>query len=163
MNNKTRKVFRIVLISIVALLIVAALLYFVPWPTRIDQQMTGAELSADGTVLQECTMTVKGWKLNYLFQKDQIKLETFNVDNLEHFNLPSQRYSALHTHISEDFLYTTWMWGDTFNAQFIVAFLANDSSWLLFRTDGRFFAVSVDGGLGPQAIWETVTSAVIFQ
>ena len=162
MNWKTNKTLRILIKCVIAVLVVVALLYFVPWPTRIDQRMTGAEVSADGIVLQECTVTVKGWKLNYLFKENQIKFETFQIDN-PNLNLPSGKYDSLSANVSDDFLVASGIWGDMHTSQYVLAFLANDNSWIYFRTNDRYFAVSVEGGLSPEAIWETVTSEVNFK
>lgn len=163
MTEKALKILRIILICAVILGIAFLLIRFVPWPTRIDQQMTGAELSGDGEVLQECTLNVQGWKLDFLFQKDQIKMELFNVENLSYFNLPSQRFTDLHDNISEEYQHTSWLWHDSHNSQAVMAFIANDNSWILFRTDNRYFAVSLDGRLSPEEIWKTVTADVNFK
>lgn len=149
---------------LLCLLIIATLLIgvcFVPWPTRINQEMTGAELSADGTVLEECTITVKGWKLSYLFQEDKIKLDTFQMNTPKTLDLHSQECSTLHGGISEKFVFSSWL-AYTSKFQPVSLYFANDNSWILFITDDRYFAVSVDGSLSPESIWETVTSVINF-
>ena len=161
MAYSAKRILIIVVSLFLALLVLAALLYFVPWPTRINHQMAGAELSVNGAVLEECTITVKGWKLNYLFQEDKIKLDTFQMNTPQTLDLHSQECSTLHGGFSEEFVFSSWL-AYTSKFQPVSLYFANDNSWILFITDDRYFAVSVNGSLSPEAIWETVTSVIDF-
>ena len=107
-------------------------------------------------------MTVEGWKLNYLFKEDQIKFETFLMEVPAAFDLPGEQYEGLNGDASEDFLIVKWLAGDTHNAQSVFVCIAKDNSWLFCRTAKRCFAVSVDGGMSPEDIWNKVTSVVTF-
>ena len=65
-------------VILLGVLLVAALL---PWPTRIDTEMTCVEFSADGQELSEGTVHLQGWQLNYLFREDELRLEPFSLPN----------------------------------------------------------------------------------
>ena len=41
-----------------------------PWPSRVDFSMDAAEVRADGTVIGEGELEMKGWVLNYLYKPD---------------------------------------------------------------------------------------------
>lgn len=46
-----------------------------PWPTKIDLHMQGAAYQADGTRMQEVDFTITGWKLNYLFFGERLRVD----------------------------------------------------------------------------------------
>ncbi len=46
-----------------------------PWPTKIDLHMQGAGYNTDGTRMQEVNFTVTGWKLNYLFFGERLRVD----------------------------------------------------------------------------------------
>lgn len=56
-------------------LLTGAALYFLPWPTRIDMQLHGTLVSEDGQEQSMGTFSIRGWKLNYLFQEDKVDLD----------------------------------------------------------------------------------------
>ena len=59
-------------IVVCALLIAAVCL--LPWRTRVNVTMYGAEVNKDGEILNTVEFTVSGWKLNYLFRDDDLRL-----------------------------------------------------------------------------------------
>ena len=76
-----KKLFLIGQILMVVLLIAAAL-YFIPFPVEVDMELQGAVVSADGEILEQVDITIKGEKLYYLFQEDevQLRIETTSDD-----------------------------------------------------------------------------------
>lgn len=78
-----RKKTVIITVSILlAAVLIAAALYFVPWPTRIDKTLTMTKLDADGNELGTFDVHFTGEKLNYLFQEDRYVLEIDDFDSL---------------------------------------------------------------------------------
>lgn len=73
------KFLRITAICMICIAFVAVALYFIPWPTRIDMEMSCSEVTQDGDVLTEGTFTLRGWQLNYLFKEDRITVESLTL------------------------------------------------------------------------------------
>ena len=77
------KTTRIIILSTALLLLIAALLYFVPWSTPIDETITFVKLSYEGEVIGTFQTRMQGKKLNYLFQDDRMLLSFEPFDNLK--------------------------------------------------------------------------------
>lgn len=58
-----------------AAILLLALLYLLPWPTRINRQFYGRLYWMDGTPPESVSFTLQGWKLDYLFKRDRLNLE----------------------------------------------------------------------------------------
>ena len=62
---------RIIAIAIY-LTIIIAIVYFLPFPLRIDVTLQASRL-VDGVAGNSATLSIKGWHLIYLFQPDKLK------------------------------------------------------------------------------------------
>lgn len=69
--TKSKKIISI----ICAVAIVLLLLYFVPFPTRIDLDVEGMQVDQDGAFVANVDITLDGWRLNYLFKDDALKVK----------------------------------------------------------------------------------------
>lgn len=69
--TKSKKIISI----ICAVAIVLLLLYFVPFPTRIDLDVEGMQVDQNGAFVANVDITLDGWRLNYLFKEDALKLK----------------------------------------------------------------------------------------
>ena len=70
-----RLVYRPKIYMVRAAILLLALLYLLPWPTRINRQFYGQIYWMDGTPAEPVSFTVQGWKLDYLFKRDRLNLE----------------------------------------------------------------------------------------
>lgn len=77
-----RMINRIILVILVVALLVAALLYFVPWPTRVNLTLNAAKLDSNGEVIEQVPIVIEGWRLDYLFKPDQLDVEIEPFDDL---------------------------------------------------------------------------------
>ncbi len=68
-----KRTLRIIVCVVLAAVILGVCL--LPWPTKIDLHMQGAAYKADGTRMQEVDFTVTGWKLNYLFFGERLRVD----------------------------------------------------------------------------------------
>ena len=72
----------ITVISIIALLTVAALLYFVPRTTPVDISFLAVKLDKNGSDLGLAQITIKGQKLDYLFRDSRLDVEISPFDGM---------------------------------------------------------------------------------
>lgn len=77
------KTTRIIILSTALLLLIAALLYFVPWSTPIDETLTFVKLNHKGEIIGTYETRMQGKKLNYLFQDDRMLLSFEPFDDLK--------------------------------------------------------------------------------
>lgn len=100
-----KKVKRIIIIVLVVSLLIGALLYFVPWPTRVDLTLDAAKLDQDGNVVSNTTITIKGVMLDYLFRKDSLDVSIYPFDNHKWVRLTNysneNRKGVIHPHSGE--------------------------------------------------------------
>lgn len=68
---------------IIALIILALALYFVPWPERMELSMDGAKVDKQGNVITEGEIVVEGWQYHYLFQSDKFRLTKIELPGVE--------------------------------------------------------------------------------
>lgn len=162
MNNKT--ILTIAVVIAIILLIAAVIIFLVidnhsgqdpdgvSWATRIDQQMTGAELSDDGTVLQDCTVSVKGWRHD---ENNYLLLDTFQMTTPEKYDLRYKDSLTIEIEGFEDCIEHIWACFPEGSSKYTTAcmYMAPDCSWMMIIIYNRHFAISVDGGLSPQEIW----------
>lgn len=73
---------RVIIIALASIFLVAAALYYIPWPTRIDVDMICTMITEDGQALAEGTIQIKGWELDYLVKSDQLILDSFSLPGL---------------------------------------------------------------------------------
>ena len=74
---------RIVILCTALLLLIAALLYFVPWATPIDETLTFVKLNYKGEIIGTYETRMQGKKLRYLFQDDRMLLSFEPFDDLK--------------------------------------------------------------------------------
>lgn len=74
---------RIVILCTALLLLITALLYFVPWSTPIDETLTFVKLNYKGEIIGTYETRMQGKKLNYLFQDDRMLLSFEPFDDLK--------------------------------------------------------------------------------
>lgn len=71
---RKKSVIRTILCIVACSLLLYCVLYYIPFPTRINFEMTCTEITTDGQALNEGTIHFKGWKLNYLLRDAEVKL-----------------------------------------------------------------------------------------
>ena len=69
---KQPRIIKIIAYSLICVMLIGVALYYIPWPTWIDMEMTCSEVTQNGDVLSDGTVTIQGWQMNYLFKDDQI-------------------------------------------------------------------------------------------
>ena len=74
---KTGRIGTIILVTVIVALAVCLL----PWPSRVNVTLPGAEVNSDNTVKKDITLSVEGWYLKYLLQQDQIKASVLIHDS----------------------------------------------------------------------------------
>lgn len=150
MKKSTRN--RIIIVAVILLLAVC----IIPYPVRRDITATGARITADGEMLENVTVTIKGWQLNFLFREDVLKVSTDVKADIG--SIAGKEINAALTQESKD-VYScnysnydksqeNYIWGYCwFNADFDTVLLDEQES-------GTYYAVSVDGELEPEEILE---------
>lgn len=134
MNKK-----RIILVILVIALLVAALLYFVPWPTRVNLTLNAAKLDSNGEVIEQFTMVIEGWRLDYLFQPDQLNVNIEPFDDYAWIDLSTDtqtnRKGIIYTHFQD----CEQIYCCTSNSSTTIAFCE-----LLFTRDFKYVAFICD-------------------
>ena len=87
MLDKILKVLRITALCIVAALIVAALLYFVPWSTPVDLTLNAVKLDENGNEIGTAEIHIKGHKLDDLFRDSRLDVDIEPFDVVENAQL----------------------------------------------------------------------------
>ena len=72
---------RIITLIVIIAVLIGALLYFVPWPTRVNLTLDAAKLDQNGNVVDNVTITINGVRLNYLFREDSLDVNIYPFDN----------------------------------------------------------------------------------
>lgn len=78
---------RIITIVLIVVVLIGALLYFIPWPTRVNLSLNAAKLDKDGNAVGNSTITIKGVMLDYLFQEDCLNVSIYPFDNFKWIKL----------------------------------------------------------------------------
>lgn len=144
---------KIIVTALIAFLIVA-LVCLLPWPTRVNVQMTGIEVTSDGTSLHNQTIHVEGWKLNYLFRDDTVKLD-IQVSGTNNLELNGQKHMPIFQH-SNEFDYASWFVyiADINRMDVLSVYLDKDLNWLVFSVNDRCFVASTNPDADLQVYWE---------
>ena len=87
MSGTIVRVLKITALCIVAALIVASLLYYVPWSTPVDLTLHATKLDEAGNVLGTEEIHIKGHRLDYLFQEPCLAVEITPFTDEEHFQI----------------------------------------------------------------------------
>lgn len=70
---------RRVAITLLILIVLAAAVCNLPWPSRVNFSMDAVEVRASGTVIGEGGLEMKGWILNYLYKPDYIRFTDISI------------------------------------------------------------------------------------
>lgn len=100
-----QKVKRIITIVLIVAVLIGALLYFVPWPTRVNLVLNAAKLDKSGNSVGHSTITIKGVMYDYLFQKDSLSVSIYPFDDFAWVqlsdNLPENRKGVIQSHFQD--------------------------------------------------------------
>ncbi len=91
----------------VVTIVIAVLVRLLPFPTHYRMDMTFTDVTP-GAVAEPQTVTLEGWKLNYLFKRDQITVEPFYLDAFGEYQLKLENEAYVYTEYSELYDYTSW-------------------------------------------------------
>ena len=69
------------------LIVLACILYFVPWSTPFDLTLNATKLDSDGNEIGTTQIHIQGKRLNYLFQMDRVDFELDPIDGWKSFGL----------------------------------------------------------------------------
>ena len=100
MLGRIVKILKITALCIVAALIVAALLYYVPWSTPVDLTLNAVKLDENGNEIGTAEIHIKGHKLDYLFRDSRLDVEIEPFDSLSRFKLSGSQNGtgSIHTY-----------------------------------------------------------------
>lgn len=79
MSKNAKRTIAIILFLAVA----AACICTLPWPTRFEYTFYGAQVDADGTVIETGKIELSGTRYDYLFKNSKVKLDTVTLPGLE--------------------------------------------------------------------------------
>ena len=74
---------RIILLTILGLILLSLLLYYIPLPVYISLASPGAEVNDSGKIIAEGQIVLEGWRFNYLLQNDTFLLTRLELPNLD--------------------------------------------------------------------------------
>lgn len=154
---KVKKI-RISVIIVVTVLAVAAAVRYLPFPTRVNISLHGAEVTKNGTVLEEGEIVIKGWRLNYLFRTDEFEATEFRILD---YDFP-MGYDNSIVYIDSPVLPYEWisaiMYYPVNGARRMSIYLSPDEDWCVIEMstvrDPQYFVGSVEENYDPAAILE---------
>lgn len=76
---------KIILLALVLVLVLGCLLYFVHRSTPFDLTLNATKLDSDGNEIGTTQITIRGNRLDYLFQKDRVEIEVDPFDKWSSF------------------------------------------------------------------------------
>lgn len=165
MNTKLRKVQMISLV-VFGIVIVAALLWFIPRSTRIDYTLTTSKIDRFGKEIGTTEIRIAGRKLDYLFQKSRADFTITPFDGLAwikpamYGNTGTEGRIA--TAIANGILYTHYYGcledasgqGDDMT-HFTLGFSPNMDRWIIRNdSDKVYYVASVNGMYSTQELVE---------
>ena len=129
------------------LLILAILVCTLPWVSRIEGTMKGAEVDPDGTVIAEGEFVLEGKFYDYLLRDDQFKLLDIQVPNRETgkpsaYTAPAQKlhsglvFTHVYLELPEYDSDHNWYHGHLIWTE--------DRSWFVLEITERIFVGSAD-------------------
>ena len=141
---KQPRIIKIIAYSLICVMLIGVALYYIPWPTWIDMEMTCSEVTQNGDVLSDGTVTIQGWQMNYLFKDDQIIIDAIKLPGC---SAPMKTLSDTHLTLSKEVdphAAFGILWDGTNNRSIYISLEENWASCLI-RLDGeRYFACSLD-------------------
>lgn len=146
---KLHKTLRIVILCAVCAALAAAILYLVPWPTRIDTEMYCAKVTEDGQVLAEGTAQLKGWQLNYLFQGDRFILQSLELPGHSYTQQNKAQFFVTAPNAQFPFWYAGGMIYNEQKIGFDIITICTDSVWqnVFITIEDGLFACSVNADI----------------
>ena len=127
-----------------ALLALAVLLLLLFRPAYVNISMDGVQMQADGTVMLERRITLKGWHLSPLFGPETFKVTKLHVDGFD-YSLRRQDASPVFPRTDEaSFADCALLTSDNVpvNCDFM---WSDDEEFLLIHMDGYFFVCCNNG------------------
>lgn len=87
------KIIRIVIYCLICILLIAAALYHIPWPTRINSEFNSTLVFTDGSEMGIGKVTVCGWQFDYLFQSGKIDVDISFPEEYDWFQPENHNFS----------------------------------------------------------------------
>ena len=144
-----------IIVTIAIFVLVATAVCTLPFPSQIDLKMTGSEVTQDGTAIADCTIRLSGWKHNYLFRKDTIKIDV-QINNLPDLTFASTHHASLFTDASTQWDYGAWpiYLSESNQMDSLSLYLSKDLTWSVIMVDDRLYVVSTDPDADLQEYWK---------
>ncbi|MCD7716248.1 MAG: hypothetical protein LUI39_07335 [Lachnospiraceae bacterium] len=97
-----------ILIPIIIVALLAAALYFVPFPARINAELSGWEMNtADEVAADGITVMLNGWRLRYLFKQDIVTgTLSLHYENQQDSDTEWKLDGPLYIHFKDGYHYT---------------------------------------------------------
>lgn len=147
-----------ILIWCLVIVITAAMVCTLPLPTRFDVAMHGMEVNYNGHIYNEEDFRLRGWKLNYLFKRDTLKLDTLEFSKMNFTRLIFQYHSPIFTEPSNEYdwiFYTVYM-SDENDFGSVKVYIDKELDWCLFTIHAHHSLIgSVDPYFDPVEILKT--------
>ncbi len=144
---------KMIIITMAIMLLIATAICTLPFPSRIDLKMTGSEISKDGTLIEDCSIRLSGWKHNYLFRNDTIKVDV-QINGLPYLDFSGMYHTKIFTETSPEWDYATWAvyLSEQNQMDALNLYLAKDQTWSVVTVNDRQFVVSSDPNADLQAL-----------
>lgn len=139
---------------IAAILLLAAAVCTLPFPTKMDITMTGSEVNEDGTAIADRTLHLEGWKFNYLFRNDTVKLDV-QIDP-SGLDLAALNHTALYTEAFPQWDYASWLvyLPEMNGMRALTLYLDKDQAAAVIKVNDRQFVFSADPDADLQEYWD---------
>lgn len=148
----------------IVLCIVVILACRLPWPTRYELSMHGAEITPEGAVIREGDILISGRRLNYLFRYDEMAFKKLQFPNIAFPEPLTNKRNITNGPIYEDL-------SDSYDTVFTIVylpeeneftsiqfFLSKQGDWCVIRVEfhgsDRYFAGSLQEDFDPATLLE---------
>lgn len=144
-----------IIVTIAIFLLIATAVCILPIPSRIDLKMTGAEVSEDGTSMDSYALRLTGWKRNYLFRDDTMKVDA-QISGSSDLDLAALNHTTIFTEASSQWDYATWAvyFAEQNQMDAFALYLAKDQTWSIITVDNRQFAFSTNPDKDLLEYWD---------
>lgn len=142
-------------------IIIAVVICLFPLPTKIDVTMAGNELTEDGAPIEKYTIHLKGWKHNYLFLNDTIKVDV-QIIGPSGLDLNEQGHVRLLTAASPEWDHAVWpvYLSEPNRMDPLSLYLGKDLTWSVLTVNDRYFAAASDPNADPQEYWNLCSAQI---
>lgn len=143
-----------IIITMAIILLIATAICTLPFPCRIDLKMTGVEVSKDDTSMDSYTLRLTGWKRNYLFRDDTMKVDV-QISGSSGLDLTAQNHAKIFTEASPEWDYAAWAvyLSEQNQMDALNLYLAKDQTWSIIAVNDRQFVFSADPDADLQKYW----------